>query len=363
MTKIDEAVRGKTYTEKEYNLLLKRTLKQDEKIEKLKFQQKTIIETLETAVLKLPSIKAPRKIKPTLKFKEETVSLDLSDFQLGSVVTTEGTGGLCKYNKKEFLKRADKLTQSIYEIIEIQRRGGIPINKLNIHLLGDVVQGEEIFKGQAFYLDAPLVEQVFQLGHEVVTRILIPLAQLFPEIDIFCIPGNHGRQSLKSHRTTNWDYIAYIFFKLLMANIKNVRFFISATSFMLYEMYPSQIHGLIHGNQARGWMGIPYYGVDRLHKNLTSLAGVYISYFHYGHHHQPALIDLHIGKKIGNGSFEGGSEYSVNDLITANTPQQFMCGINQKGITWEYWLRLADYPRLKPDEAGIYTTIMETPKQ
>ena len=93
---------------------------------------------------------------------------------------------------------------------------------------------------------------------------------------------------------------------------------------------------------------------------MMTLTGLPIHYLHHGHHHQPHLGDIHIGQIIGNGSFEGGSDYSVGDLITANIPKQFFCGINKKGITWEYQIRLADYPELKADEkTRIYTPIME----
>lgn len=145
-----------------------------------------------------------------------------------------------------------------------------------------------------------------------------------------------------------------------MANLSHVKFHISAAPFLVYEMFPNnQLHALVHGNQARGWLGYPYYGIDRLYRKLSSLTGLFIAYLHHGHHHQPSLQDTHIGKKIGNGSIEGGSDYSVNELITANTPQQFLFGINPKGMTWEYWIRLAEYPKLTADNRGIYTTTLD----
>lgn len=330
------------------------------KLEESKAYQDIIIDTIKREIIALPAIRKPKIPIKRTKYSKEYAVLEFSDVQIGSLVEREETGGLCKYDKDEFRKRIDKLTQSIYEVIEIQRGGGIPIKELKIHAIGDIVQGENVFPGQGYKLDTLLLEQVFQLGDEIVSRLLMPLAEVFEKIEIFCIPGNHGKGGRLGDfsRTANWDYVVYNMWKLRMQNYQHVKFYISASPFLLYEMYPGQVHCLIHGQQARGWMGYPYYGVDRMHRRITSLTGVYVAYLHHGHHHQPSIQDTHIGKKIGNGSVEGGSDYSVNDLLTANTPQQFFFGINEKGMTWEYWLRLAEYPKLKPDENGILTSLM-----
>lgn len=336
--------------------------RQKKTIDRLSDVNEIIIETVRGAVAALPPFDPP-SIKPEhdKKYPPETAVLDFSDAQIGSLVSKSSTGNLCSYNTDKFLKRIQTMTEKVTQITNIQRRGGIPVSTLSIHVLGDIVQGENVFPGQGFYLDAPLIEQVFKYSRQCIDLVFYPLAQIFEEVEIYCIPGNHGKQGRPgdAHRSTNWDYVVYLFWREIMRFCKHVKFYISAAPFLLYELYPDQIHALVHGNQAKGWMGFPYYGIDRLHKNLTSLTGTYISYLHHGHHHQPAITDLHIGKKIGNGSIEGGSEYSVGDLVTANTPQQFYAGFNKKGITWEYWLRLDEYPKLKPDQNGIYTTLMD----
>jgi len=342
--------------------LLLRDIESLKKInQSLRSQEDIIISAVRDSIEKLPPIKSISYIYAKRKYKEEISVLEFSDLQIGSVVGYKETGGLCKYDKNEFLKRLDKLTKSIYEVVDIQRNGGIPLKKLKIHCLGDIVQGEDVFPGQGFKLDTLLLDQVFTLSSEVVNRVFIPLAELYEDIEIFCIPGNHGKQGrpYQASRNTNWDYVAYWLWKERMANTKHVKFRISSSPFLIYEMYQNgQKHALIHGQQARGWLGYPYYGIDRLQKRLSSLVGIYLDYLHHGHHHQPSLQDTHVGKKIGNGSIEGGSDYSVNDLITANAPQQFFFGINEKGLTWEYWLRLAEYPKLQPDENGIYTKLI-----
>lgn len=326
--------------------------------------QDLVADTISKSVTRLPQYYPAKTVNLIKRYREQIAVLEFSDLQIGSLVESEQTGGLCTYNKNELRKRLDRLTKSVYEITQIERNGGIPLKKLKIHCLGDIVQGEDVFPGQGFKLDTLLMEQVFTLSDEVIRRVFIPLAELFEQVEIFCIPGNHGKQGRRgqSSRQTNWDYIVYWLWRERMAETKHVKFFISASPFLIYEMYPQgQKHALIHGQQARGWLGFPYYGIDRLHKRLISLTGLYIDYLHHGHHHQPSLQDTHIGRKIGNGSIEGGSDYSVNDLITANTPQQFFFGINERGMTWEYWIRLAEYPKLKPNEYGIYTTLMFEP--
>jgi hypothetical protein len=345
---------------KKIQVLQQKIGKLNEEVLKLQAHQDIIIDTVRREVVALPAVRKPKIPIPRTKFKEECACLEFSDVQIGSLVVPKETSRLANYNKNKMKKRIDKLIQSVFEVVEIQRNAGIPLRNLKLHVLGDIVQGESVFAGQAFKLDAHLMEQVFVLGDDLVDRLFLPLTQLFEKIEVFCIAGNHGKQGKPgdASRLTNWDYVVYWLWKVRMKNIKQIKFYISATPFLLYEMYPEQVHCLIHGNQARGWLGFPYYGVDRMYRRLTSLTGVYIMYLHHGHHHQPSMQDTHIGKKIGNGSIEGGSDYSVNDLLTANVPQQFFFGINEKGMTWEYWLRLEDYPKLRPDKDGILTQLM-----
>lgn len=328
-----------------------------------KIYQQIIIDTIRRETISLPAV-APiyqpeEKVKS--KYGTEVAMLNFSDVQIGSLVKSDEVGGLANYNKDVFRERISKLADKIYKVINIQRSGGINVENLRINVLGDIVQGESVFPGQGFKLDALMLEQVFVLADEIIQRLFIPLSRLFKNVDIFCIPGNHGKQGRRgdSSRNTNWDYIVYWLWKMRMAEFKNTEFFISNGPFMIYELFPNQVHALIHGNQAQGWMGFPYYGIDRLYRRITSLTGIFIQYLHHGHHHQPSIQDTHIGKKIGNGSIEGGSDYSINDLLTANVAQQFFCGLNEEGITWEYWLRLAKTPRLKPDGKGLYTKLMK----
>lgn len=347
---------------RDFKYLLEKNKRLEERIQNINDFNEFVSQVITKEVKTLPSSYKPKIPKIKAKYNQEYAVLEFSDVQLGSIVEKRETGGLCVYNKQEFVKRIEKLTKSVFEIIEIQRNGGIPIKKLKLHVLGDIVQGEDVFPGQGFKIDTLLLEQVFVLGDKIVELLLYPLSTLFEDIEIFCIPGNHGKQGRQhqASRTSNWDYIVYWLWKQRMANLSHVKFHISAAPFLVYEMFPNnQLHALVHGNQARGWLGYPYYGIDRLYRKLSSLTGLFIAYLHHGHHHQPSLQDTHIGKKIGNGSIEGGSDYSVNELITANTPQQFLFGINPKGMTWEYWIRLAEYPKLTADNRGIYTTTLD----
>jgi len=351
------------FTKDQYRELQFENKRLSSRLVKIAAVQENIIEAITSTCKALPS-ENPPKIdvgKAPKRYPEERAVLNISDSQIGSYVSKYLTGGLCEYNKTEFVKRIKRLTHNMLEITRIQRTGGVPVKKLNLHFLGDVVQGESIYPGQGFYLDALLLEQTFELASRFVFDVIIPLSREFEQVEIFCIPGNHGRQAgpRNSSREANWDYVAYIFWRQLLKEYKHIKLYISQSPFLIYELFPGQLHALIHGNQAKGWMGFPYYGIDRVFGRLKTLTNLPIQYLYHGHHHQPASMDAHIGRKIGNGSIEGGSEYSVCDLVTANVPQQFYCGVNSKGITWEYWIRLADVPKMIADDHGIFTPIMK----
>jgi hypothetical protein len=349
-------------TDAQWESLLRDLRLSEDKCQKLQSVTDTLEGVVRSACAHLPAEPPPRIEISKSSYPEEKAVLLFSDAQIGSYVSKYYTGGLCGYDKTEFSKRIKRLTKNALEVIRIQRGGGIPVKQLQIHVLGDIVQGESVFPGQAFQLDALLLEQSLVLAQKIVDDVFIPLSREFEKVEILCVPGNHGRQGgpYNASRMANWDYVTYFTWMMRMQEFSHVKFYISASPFLIYDLFPGQTHALIHGNQAKGWLGYPYYGIDRLFHRLTSLAGMYIMYLHHGHHHQPSIQDTHIGRKVGNGSIEGGSDYSVGDLTTANVPQQHFCGFNAKGVTWEYWLRLADQPKMKKDAAtGLFTPTME----
>jgi hypothetical protein len=340
------------------NSALKRELQYQKAVSEI------IVETVEKNLLKLPSLTVkPPKFEHKARHKEEIAMLELSDWHAGQKVLSKDVANLNEYNWDEFKRKIDILMQGIYECIEIQR-SAIPINKLVINVLGDLITGENLFVGQQRQIDRNLVDQVFEGAEIFASKLFLPLAKLFPTVEIRSVRGNHGRPGKPGefHERTNWDYVLYRYLATRMRDVTNVKHYISESHAMLYELIeaPRFKHLLIHGNEVRSYMSIPYYGLERTTMKYIQLFGINVNYIHLGHFHSKAIIDIPHGEKIINGSAVGGDDFSINRLQTSSQPKQLLFGFNNKwGKTWLYEIKLGEVKRLQPSEKGIYTPIYE----
>ena len=300
-------------------------------------------------------------IKPVPIPKKEVGTEDLqahalrSDAHVGEYLDRDWVQKISHYNAETYEKRiGERWTDRMITFREQDKRS-LGLNELVIHHLGDQVTGESIYKGQAFYLDLHLTDQLFY-SVEVETKALLSLAQVYPKIEIFCIAGNHGRPGKKgeNHHKTNFDYLFYRALKQALAPQKNIKVYVSESTSMIVQ-HGNFIFMLTHGDAAKGWMGIPFYGLERMFRRLPGLYNMIIHYLLCGHHHQPAAIGD--SKILLNGSVVGGSELSINKMGLTNLPSQKLFYFDKKhGINRETDLHLDDPVILTPDDSGIFTT-------
>jgi hypothetical protein len=297
-------------------------------------------------------------IKPTKVPSREFTPDDLefhamrSDAQVGQVTDLRTVQGLSEYNKDIYAERVKRWTEKIILFKEQDKRS-LGLNKLVIHGLGDQVEGECIYPGQAFYLDLSLTDQLFY-SVEVESNALLSLASVFNEIEYYGVSGNHGRPAKKgdNHSRTNFDYLFYRALQSALSRQPNIKIFVSESPSMLVR------HGeynflLNHGDCVKSWMGIPFYGLERMYQKLNSLYGISINLELVGHHHQGLNISDRI---IMNGSLPGGSELSINRMGITNEPSQKIFYFSKKyGINRESNVYLSEPYKLKQDEQGIYT--------
>lgn len=301
------------------------------------------------ASLKINPVKVPGHVHAQ---ENQEFHLLRSDAQVGQVTDAAWTQGISRYNAEIYEDRIDTLLEKAI-LFKRQDEASLGLNKLVIHHLGDQVEGEGIFRGQAFAIDLCGVDQLFR-SVEVEGRFLLTLAGVFEEIEVYCVPGNHGRPGGKgdNHPRTNFDYMFYKILALSLRDQPNIKFFISESPSMLVE-FGKFLFLLNHGDVAKGWGGIPYYGLDRMANRVTQLYGKIIHYNLCGHHHTPCNL---ADKVLMNGCIPGGSDLSVNRLLAASRPSQKCFYFDpEHGINRESNLYLDEPVALKPDHNGIYT--------
>jgi hypothetical protein len=310
-----------------------------------------IVDALECACAKLNI----RPVAPAKKVKsklEQEFHALRSDEQVGMVVDPRTTQNLGKYDFDTYKKYLSRWLEKVLMFKE-QDHESLGLNKLVIARLGDHVEGEAIYKGQAFYIDRPVVDQIFG-SLELEVGVIQTLAQEFHEIEIMTVSGNHGRIAKKGehHTRTNWDYFLNRMLKISLQCQPNVKVFVSDDPVMIVE-HGKFLFAYKHGSNIKSWMGLPFYGIERDFSRLPHLYGKVINYECIGHHHQPANIK---DSMLVNGSFPGPTDLSVNQMTQGTRPSQKIFYFDPNhGINRETNVYLADPVELVGDINGIYT--------
>jgi len=276
--------------------------------------------------------------------RNTTPILSLGDIHTGLHLKLSHTGGLNYYNKEKLVTQLENLKKALV-IISIKQLAEYPL--LKIHSLGDLLDGINIYKGQAFQQDMYLTEQYYYLA-ELMSTFLIELLQLYNIIEMKCVPGNHGRIGKKgeSPQEDNFEYLWYRHMEQKMQNYPRIKWDISETWWMLDKTY-DKTSLLFHGDGIRSWNSIPYYGIDRADAKYTKLLArqkdIY-QILELGHFHSLSVLPTPTGNIVINGSFTGGSMLALKDMVTTSEPAQLFFGIHKDipAINWYHPIYL-DY--------------------
>jgi hypothetical protein len=234
-----------------------------------------------------------------------------------------------------------KLTTEVRTIAQKQFE---PISVLNIAMLGDNVDGINVYRGQEHHLDLNIIDQVL-VGCTEIAKSFVHFLDTFHAIRVYGVVGNHGRIGKKGENPShvNWDYLIYKILQLLLRKYSDrIEWHIPLSNWMIANINENNFL-FLHGDTIKGWNGLPYYGIDRADSRLTKMLSAHGRYYRYmclGHHHNPADIDSPGGEKILNGTMVGGSTFSINTLHTSSRPSQWFFGVNKKGITWRHKILL-----------------------
>lgn len=283
------------------------------------------------------------------KNNETAVAL-LSDVQLAKVTVR---GDVEQYNSEIAERRVLEYAKKIVEITNIQRQDH-PVKTLTLAVLGDVIEGEEIFPGQMWLIDGGLYRQICVDGPRIMTGMIRYLLQHFERIDVMWVIGNHGRIGGRGSREhdpeTNGDRMLGKITQLLLADEITAG---RVTWEMPQGKGDRNWYGVVevgnyralclHGDQIRGHSGFPWYGLGKKVSGWAS--GAVPEDFQdvfMGHWHQIASIPINTRNVYVNGSTESYNTYAQENLAAQSEPAQWLLFVDpERGrVTGEYkvWL-------------------------
>lgn len=295
---------------------------------------------------------ATRRIKPpaqvvlsgATRSNPEVVTIVISDVQLGSRSHQDYIRGISKYSKTIFEQRLERFTKAVGKIL-VDRSKVAAIREVRVLILGDIIDGEGIFKGQPYELDQSVVDQVLG-GFQALASAISAWSSIIPRIKVHAIPGNHGAVGYHASPRDNWEFILYKMMELQLQDHKTVSFDIHRSPFHIVDIEGWRFF-LTHGDEIKGRnptnAAIKHDGDWR--GALHSAGEKGFDYYIFGHHHRHTQIEVNGGEILINGCWPGGSSFSVGKLGLVSRPSQLVFGVSQaEGISWRYKVDLDRFP-------------------
>lgn len=276
----------------------------------------------------------------------ETAVAVLSDWQLAKRTPT--------YNSEVCAKRIEQYADKVIALTAIQRAHH-PVKELRVYLLGDLVEGELIFPGQAHLIDASLYAQVVESGPRILAGFLRRMLGEFERVHVSGVIGNHGRLGGRAGRDynpeSNADAMMYEVTRLVLSAEEQAGRITWAPNVLRGERkwYAVDRIGdkgfmLFHGDQVKGgFAGFPWYGFAK--KVMGWRMGAIPEAFDYalaGHFHTPTRMLVGTVVLWVSGSPESSNTYAAEQLAAQGTPSQWLLFAHPKqGVTAEYQCHLS----------------------
>lgn len=302
--------------------------------------------------------------KQTKSLPVRSAVLPVFDCQFGQLVQPDDTPlGIGGFNTDVFDERLqrwlDAVTGSMRDYAASHR-----VTELVIPFGGDMVEGEDIFAGQAWQLELDPARQTVEFARrwtKVLSDTLIPFVKEeigVEKLMVVCVPGNHGKVGGKrkgaTPSTMSWDWLAFEWMRDALRAEPINEFAIEPGGAVLFET-AGHLFLTIHGDEIKGWGGLPFYGLTRYDGRAIRMTGEVYDYCLLGHHHQPASIPNGSGGEfIVSGDWVGGNNLS-RFLAAASRPQQRLLFVGEKyGITENIPIYLEEHSRR--ERPYVYTT-------
>ena len=284
----------------------------------------------------IQSVKEP--IKDIRKTKAEAALIHATDWQLGKRTSD--------YDSDVARKRVMQFAEKIVRITEIQRADH-PVKDCIVMFGGDMLEGVQIFPGQAFQVDSTLFTQWVNVSRLMVDFVRYLLTH-FEKVIVHSEHGNHGRIGSKRDglpQQDNTDLMAYRMSASLLENEKRLTWDIDLEDIkkITYQNYKAI---LIHGDEiGRNGFASPMSIVRHADRwRSGALENFDFTTCFVGHYHQNQEWQMAngLGSVIMTGSTESSNRYARDLLASNGTPSQrlmFLDGLKGR-VTANYrvWL-------------------------
>ena len=230
------------------------------------------------------------------------------------------------FNEKVLKERIEKYTSDIIDIRGLHQSQDCYL------VVGEILSGL-IHNNLRLQNNMDLMEQ-FKYVSELISAMLIRLANHFNHIYVYTTPGNHSRISPKKEDSLdkeNMDVLLPFYLKARLQNIKNI-------SICENILEPEIAMFSIRGNNvaaAHGHKDSPANVVQ----NFTLMFGIKPDIVLLGHRHTNGLTTVYDAKVLESGSVSGSDQFALS-IRKSNRPEQTVSVVGENGLICLYDIQL-----------------------
>ena len=244
--------------------------------------------------------------------------IQISDSHMGEVQSGSEIEGFNEYSPDICRSRNIDFIERFLSWLSIQR-AGYNIPDCTVLITGDLIAGDihdELRVTNAFPVPVQIVEAA-----KIHARQLALLAPHFENVNVHYITeDNHSRLTKKTQAKeagkNNYNYVIAELIGAYIKNLKNINFNVYPMLETVVQVCNTR-YLICHGHNVRGWMGVPWYGIERkvgkeaqsrmriIMGDVERAESVGFDKYVFGHFHTPINTDLYSGA----GSVSGTNAY------------------------------------------------------
>lgn len=279
----------------------------------------------------------------------EIFTVLMGDVHAGKLVDPNVVGTEFGYSSAILQERMGRYLDRILRLFALHSTTA-PFSSIRLHFLGDGVDGVDMRRGHPHRVDIQTATGQVLFFVRQVEWMLRQLAKLGVPVNVVWDYGNHGRvgEFGVNLPSDNWDFLAGHMVASAVRDIPSVTIDVSTLKYHITELGPMRVYSS-HGDGIKGgdgFAGIPINGLARALAKDTGLHEQLFDLYLSAHFHTLQDIRTQTGRIIQNGSWDGGDDYSVNQLKVASSPVQLAFGVHPtRGVTWKQEVYLSPSER------------------
>lgn len=230
------------------------------------------------------------------------------------------------FNQDILKERIEKFTSEILKIRDLHKSENCYL------VIGEILSGI-IHNNLRLQNNMDLMEQ-FKYISELISAMLIKIANHFNHIYVYVTPGNHSRISPKKEDSLdgeNMDVLLPFYLKAKLQNINNI------------DIYENNIDPEIAMFNIRGNNVFASHGHKdnpaSVVQNFTMMFGIKPDIVLLGHRHLNGLTTVYNAKVIESGCCSGTDQYAMS-IRKTNRPEQTISVVGQDGLVCLYDIQL-----------------------